>query len=243
MNIDQFKNKIEELSKLNNISFTQEQIRKLYKYMQLLLEWNQKMNLTAIIEVEEIILKHFIDSAIVNKYIKKGKTLADIGTGAGFPGLVLKIVNEDLDITLLDALNKRITFLNEVINENELKNIVALHGRAEELGRDVEHREKYDIVISRAVANMNVLLEYMLPLVKVGGKCICMKSVNAEEELENAKNVITLLGGEIEQIEKIYLYDKNDNALERVLIIIKKVCFTENSYPRKYNKINKNPLK
>jgi len=242
MDIEQFKNKIEELSKLNNITFIEGEKESLYNYMNLLLEWNKKMNLTAITNETEVILKHFIDSAIVNKYIKSEKTLIDVGTGAGFPGLVLKIVNNDLDITLLDALNKRITFLNEVIQQNGLKEIKAIHGRAEECGKDIHYRENYDIVISRAVANMNVLLEYMMPLVKIGGLCICMKSVNAKEEVENAKNVITLLGGELEKTEKIYLKDEKGNLLERDIVLIRKKSSTPQEYPRNSNKINKRPL-
>lgn len=242
MNINSFKENIEQLSSINNINFTDEQMCKLYKYMNLLIEWNKNVNLTAITEENEVILKHFIDSAIVNKYLDNYKTLIDVGTGAGFPGLVLKIMNEQLNITLLDALNKRISFLNKVIEENNLNNIVALHGRAEEFGKDINYREKYDVVVSRAVANMNVLLEYMMPLVKVGGICVCMKSVNAEEELENSKNVINILGGVLEKIDKVYLKDNDNNILERDIIIIRKKSSTELIYPRNSNKINKKPL-
>lgn len=242
MNINSFRENIEQLSIINSINFTDEQICKLYKYMNLLIEWNNNVNLTAITEENEIILKHFIDSAIVNKYLGNYKTLIDVGTGAGFPGLVLKVINEKLDITLLDALNKRINFLNEIIVQNNLNNIVALHGRAEELGKDIKYREKYDVVVSRAVANMNVLLEYMMPLVKVGGICICMKSVNAKEELENSNNVINTLGGCLETIDKIYLKDKNNNIIERDIIIIRKECPIDNKYPRNSNRINKKPL-
>ena len=242
MNIVEFKLSIKELSAINNISFTDEQIDKLYKYMNLLIEWNKNVNLTAITEENEIILKHFVDSAIVEKYLEDAESLIDVGTGAGFPGLVLKVLKQDLNITLLDALNKRINFLNEVIVENNLNNIVAIHERAEELGKNVNYREKYDVVVSRAVANMNVLLEYMMPLVKVGGICICMKSVNAEEELENSKNVINILGGVLEKVDKIYLKDKNNDSMERDIIIIRKKRSTENKYPRNSNRINKKPL-
>lgn len=242
MYFEEFKNKVNVLSEINNICFNDEQVEKLYKYMNLLLEWNEKMNLTAITDENEVILKHFIDSAIVNNYIDKGKSVIDVGTGAGFPGLVLKIVNKELDITLLDALNKRITFLDEVIKENELENIVAVHGRAEDKGRDEKYREKFDVVVSRAVANMNVLLEYMMPLVEVGGVCICMKSISADEEIENAKNVIELLGGELEKVEKVYLKNDNDEILERAFVVIRKKCSTEKCYPRTSNKIGKKPL-
>lgn len=242
MNFEEFKNKVDLLLKLNSMKFTEEEIENFYKYMNLLLEWNEKINLTAITEENEIILKHFIDSAIINKYIYNAQNLIDVGTGAGFPGMVLKIINKDLNIVLLDALNKRINFLNEVVQELDLKNIEMIHGRAEELGRNEEHREKHDIVTSRAVANMNVLLEYMMPLVKVGGICICMKSKNAEEEIENSKNVITILGGELENVEKIYLENENKEKYEREIIIIRKKCSTPEVYPRNPSKINKKPL-
>lgn len=242
MDLIEFKNVIKVLSNMNNMIFTDEQINKLYKYMQLLIEWNNNINLTAITYEEDIILKHFIDSAVVNKYLANAESLIDVGTGAGFPGLILKITNPDLNITLLDALNKRVNFLNEVILEDNLENIVALHGRAEEFGQNIQHREQYDAVVSRAVANMNVLLEYMMPFVKVNGLCICMKSVSVNEEIENAKNVISLLGGQLESIDKIYLKDKNNEVLERDIVIIRKVTPTDNIYPRNSKKINKKPL-
>lgn len=242
MNLNDFKDTIKVLSNMNDVLFTDDQINKLYKYMQLLIDWNDNINLTAITNEEDIILKHFIDSAVVNKYLANAENLIDVGTGAGFPGLVLKITNPDLNITLLDALNKRVNFLNEVILEDNLYNIVALHGRAEEFGQNIQHREQYDAVVSRAVANMNVLLEYMMPFVKLNGLCICMKSVSANEEVENAKNVISLLGGQLESIDKIYLKDKNDEVLERDIVIIRKVTHTDNIYPRNSKKINKKPL-
>ena len=242
MNIEEFKNKVNILSDLNNIKFSEEEQEKLYKYMKLLLEWNKKMNLTAITNEDEIILKHFIDSAIINKYANNMKNLIDVGTGAGFPGMVLKIINKDLDVVLLDALNKRINFLSKVIEELDLKNIEAIHGRAEELGKNEKYREQYDVVTSRAVANMNVLLEYMMPLVKVGGVCVCMKSKNVKEEIESSKNVITLLGGELEKIETFYLKENEDNLLARDIIIIRKKCSTPEVYPRNPSKINKKAL-
>lgn len=242
MDLNEFKNVIKVLSNINDVLFTDEQINKLYKYIQLLIDWNNNINLTAITNEEDIILKHFIDSAVVNRYLANAECLIDVGTGAGFPGLVLKITNPDLNVTLLDALNKRVNFLNEVILEDSLENIVALHGRAEEFGQDMQHREQYDVVVSRAVANMNVLLEYMMPFVKVNGLCICMKSVSVNEEIENAKNVINLLGGQLESIDKIYLKDKNNEVLERDIVIIRKVTPTDNIYPRNSKKINKKPL-
>lgn len=242
MELNRFKEKVEELAKINNIFFTKAQITQLYRYMNLLIEWNEKINLTAITEPNDVILKHFIDSASVNKYLSNAKELIDVGTGAGFPGLVLKTLNPNMNVTLLDALNKRINFLNEVINENELINVNTIHGRAEELGKNLQYREKFDVVVSRAVANMNVLLEYMMPLVKVDGICICMKSMNIDEELENSMNTIALLGGVLEKVDKIFLKDEEGNAIERDIVIIKKMQNTENIYPRTSNKINKKPL-
>lgn len=242
MILEEFKERVDILSDINNIKFSEEEQENLYKYMELLLEWNEKMNLTAITNEDEIILKHFIDSAIIYKYTDNMKNLIDVGTGAGFPGMVLKIINKDLDVVLLDALYKRINFLGNVIEGLGLENIEAIHGRAEELGKNEKYREQYDVVTSRAVANMNVLLEYMLPLVKVGGICICMKSKNAKEEIESSKNVITLLGGELEKIETLYLKEKEENILERDIIIIRKKCSTPGVYPRNPNKINKKAL-
>ena len=148
-----FNNYLEKL----NLTLTEEQIEKFYNYMNLLIEWNKKINLTAIVEPKDIILKHFIDSLTIVKYIKEGETIIDVGTGAGFPGIPLKIAREDLKITLADSLNKRINFLNEVINKLDLKNIETIHTRAEELGKNKKYREKFDIATSRAVANMSTL--------------------------------------------------------------------------------------
>ena len=168
------------------LELKQEQIKKFYTYMNLLIEWNKRINLTAIIEPKEIILKHFIDSLTISKYIEDGANVIDVGTGAGFPGIPLKICRNNIKVTLLDSLNKRINFLNEVINELNLKDIEAIHGRAEELGKNKAYREKFSVSTSRAVANLSTLAEYLLPFVKVNGKCICMKGVEIEEELNSA---------------------------------------------------------
>lgn len=209
------------------------------KYMQLLLEWNEKINLTAITERNDIILKHFVDSGSILQYIEDNSKVIDIGTGAGFPGIPLKILNHTLDITLADSLNKRINFLNEVIKELGLEKITAMHARAEELGRNVNYREKYDVCISRAVANLSTLLEYMMPFVKVGGKCICMKGPNIEEELKTAKNAIKELGGELESIENFILPNSD---IERNIIIIRKKSKINFKYPRKPGIPGKEPL-
>ena len=230
-----FKQKLEEY----NIEINDEQIEKFDLYMKLLLEWNEKINLTAITEKDDIILKHFVDSLTILKYVDKRDKIIDIGTGAGFPGIPIKIMNEKANITLLDSLNKRINFLNIVINELKLDNIVAIHGRAEELARNKAHREKYDVAVSRAVANLSTLTEYMLPFVKVGGKCICMKGANVKEEIDKAKNAIKKLGGQIEIVDNFYL-SENDN--ERNIVIIKKIKETEPKYPRKAGIPSKEPL-
>lgn len=230
------------LEKLNKIQLNvnDEVLNKFLVYMTNLLEWNEKINLTAITDEDDIILKHFIDSLTILEYIPEKSNVIDVGTGAGFPGIPLKIVREDINMTLMDSLNKRITFLNEIINKLGLKKINAIHSRAEELAKIPEHREKYDIAVSRAVANLSTLSEYMIPFVKVGGKCICMKGSNIEEELKTAKNAIKELGGEIEKVINFKLPD-SDN--ERNIIIIKKVRNTKNKYPRKAGMPSKEPLK
>ena len=222
-----------------NIEINEEQIKSFEKYMNLLLEWNEKINLTAITQPDEVKLKHFVDSLTVLKYINDDDKVIDIGTGAGFPGIPLKIMNENTKITLLDSLNKRINFLNIIIETLNLRNIQAIHGRAEEIARNKLYREKYDVAVSRAVANLSTLTEYMLPFVKVGGKCICMKGANVNEELERAQNAIKELGGEIGRVDNFYLSD-NDN--ERNIIVIKKVKETSSKYPRKAGMPSKEPL-
>lgn len=230
------------LKKLNKIQVNVNDVvlNKFFVYMTNILEWNEKINLTAITDEDDIILKHFVDSLTILEYIPEKSNVIDVGTGAGFPGIPLKIVREDINMTLMDSLNKRITFLNEIINKLELKKINAIHSRAEELAKMQEHREKYDIAVSRAVANLSTLSEYMIPFVKVGGRCICMKGSNIEEELKLAKNAIKELGGEIEKVINFKLPD-SDN--ERNIIIIKKVNKTKNKYPRKAGMPSKEPLK
>lgn len=236
---DDFKNKMIELSKKINIDITDEQLKKFYRYMYLLLEWNEKINLTAITETDEVILKHFIDSMTVFKYLVESKNIIDVGTGAGFPGIPIAIMNQNKNITLLDSLNKRINFLNEVCSELKINNIKTYHGRAEEFGHNKQHREKYDIAISRAVANMTTLVEYLIPFIKVGGRCICMKGNDIEEELEQAKFAIKELGGKIEKVERFNLPNSD---MERNIIIITKTKETPNRYPRKAGTPSKMPL-
>mgnify|MGYP004607464823 FL=1 len=238
MEFEIFSEELENAAKQIEIELTKEQIEKYYNYMNLLLEWNEKINLTAIIEPREIILKHFVDSLTIAKYIKDDEKLIDVGTGAGFPGIPLSIVKENTDIVLLDSLNKRINFLEEVKENLKLENITTIHGRAEEFGKNKKEREIYDIATSRAVAPLNILLEYLLPLVKVGGKAICMKGSNIEE-IENAKNALEILGGKIEKIEEITLPNSD---IKRNIIIVKKVKNTPSKYPRKPGTPSKEPI-
>ena len=238
MEFEIFSEELEIAAKQIEIELTKEQIEKYYNYMNLLLEWNEKINLTAIIDPKEIILKHFVDSLTIAKYIKDDEKLIDVGTGAGFPGIPLSIVKENTDIVLLDSLNKRINFLEEVKENLKLENITTIHGRAEEFGKNKKERETYDIATSRAVAPLNILLEYLLPLVKVGGKAICMKGSNIEE-IENAKNALEILGGKIEKIEEITLPNSD---IKRNIIIVKKVKNTPSKYPRKPGTPSKEPI-
>lgn len=238
MEFEIFSEELEIKAKQIEIELTKEQIEKYYNYMNLLLEWNEKINLTAIIDPKEIILKHFVDSLTIAKYIKDDEKLIDVGTGAGFPGIPLSIVKENTDIVLLDSLNKRINFLEEVKENLKLENITTIHGRAEEFGKNKKERETYDIATSRAVAPLNILLEYLLPLVKVGGKAICMKGSNIEE-IENARNALEILGGKIEKIEEITLPNSD---IKRNIIIVKKVKNTPSKYPRKPGTPSKEPI-
>ena len=222
------------------IELSNKQINQFYKYMQLLLEWNKKMNLTAIEEPKEIILKHFIDSLTIRKYVEENEKILDIGTGAGFPGIPLKIVEGEKEVVLIDSLNKRISFLKEVISNLELNKIEVIHGRAEEVVKQNNRREKYNIVTSRAVARLNVLIEYMLPFIAIGGKCICMKSTDIEEEVQEARKAINILGGEIEKIDTFILPESD---IKRKIVVIKKVKSTPSKYPRKAGTPSKDPIK
>lgn len=238
MEIEEFKKNIVEEFKKINIDLTESDAILYFNYMKTLLEWNEKMNLTAITDENDIILKHFVDSATINKYINKGDVVMDMGTGAGFPGIPLKILNKENNFILVDSLNKRINFLEEVKNDLKLDKLDLIHSRAEDLAKNKKYRENMDIVISRAVANLRVLVEYMLPFVKVGGKCICMKGPNVDEEIKQAKKAIEILGGKIEKVENIKLADE----MERNIVIIKKIKEAPSKYPRKAGTPNKQPL-
>ncbi len=236
MNLEEFKNVFKEENNIG-VDVSENKIEQLYEYMNLLLEWNEKMNLTAITEPNEVIKKHFIDSLTISQFISDNSKVIDVGTGAGFPGVPLAITR-NIDVTLLDSLNKRINFLSEVALKLKLGNVTAVHGRAEEVGQNKNYREKYDFATSRAVAPMNVLLEYLLPFVKVGGCCICMKGPNVNDDISNINNALKLLGGMHEKTINLKL----GKDIERNIVIIRKVQNTCNKYPRKPGTPSKQPL-
>ena len=227
------------LAKEIDICLSENEINCFFEYKKLLKEWNEKINLTAITEDKDIIIKHFIDSLTINKYISSNSKIIDVGTGAGFPGIPIKIINKNIELTLLDSLNKRLLFLQTVRDSLELSNLEFVHGRAEDFGTNPEYREKYDVATARAVANLNVLAEYCLPFVKVGGAFVCMKGSNVEE-INDAKKAIEKLGGNIEKIEKLLLPDINE---ERNIIIIRKIKTTPKEFPRKAGTPSKKPIK
>lgn len=223
------------------MEFTTENISKLEIYKDLMLEWNKKINLTTITDLEEVDIKHFLDSAtcLATGYIKDGDNIIDVGTGAGFPGVPIKILKENVSITLLDSLNKRIKYLEEVVSKTKLKDVTLLHSRAEDAGMSKQHREKYDIVLSRAVATMNVLCEYCIPFVKVGGYFICQKGPSYKEELDNADIAIRTLGGSLKEVQS---YNLPYSDITHYIIIIEKIKITPTKYPRKAGKPSSNPI-
>ena len=240
MQIDEFSYELKEKMKRIDIDIEDKQVEKFFSYMNLLIEWNQKINLTTIIEPKEIIIKHFVDCGTILKYLKNGETIIDIGTGAGFPGIPVKILNENLNVTLVDSLNKRIIFLNEVCAALNLENIQLIHSRAEDLAKNKEYREKFDKSVSRAVANLSTLSEYDLPFIKTGGQMIAMKGFEIEEELKNAEKAINILGGKIKEVNKFTLIN-TDN--KRSIVVIDKVKPTPKQLPRKAGKPLKEPIK
>jgi len=223
------------------LEFNEKKYAEFMRYKDLIKEWNEKINLTAIKEDEEIVKKHFIDSMKVFEFdqLKNAKNIIDIGTGGGFPGIPMKIIKPEINIVLLDSLNKRIKFLDEVIKDLQLENIKAIHGRAEDYAQEVQYREKFDIAVSRAVANLTVLSEFCIPYVKVGGYFVAMKGPAVEEEIKLSKNAIRMLGGKIEHIEKVQI---EDSDLNHNLVIIKKIAGTNKKYPRKAGMVTRSPL-
>ena len=221
-----------------NIELTEQMIDQFMKYKSLLKEWNEKINLTAITDDREIIIKHFVDSLTIAKYIPENAYLIDVGTGAGFPGIPVKIFRKDVKVVLLDSLNKRLNFLNEVINELGLENIETVHGRAEDAGNNPKYREKFDIATARAVANISTLSELCTPFVKVNGVFVCMKA-NAEEEIANAQNALKILNVKEENREQFKIEEIDS---ERTIIIYRKTDKTPKQYPRKAGTPAKQPL-
>lgn len=236
-NTTQFEKDLKEFG----IALSEEQIQQFITYYEMLVEWNEFMNLTAITDYDEVMKKHFVDSVSLIKAfdVSKKATVIDVGTGAGFPGIPLKIAFPDLQVTLLDSLNKRINFLNAVIEKLGLSGIEAIHGRAEDFAKPGKLREKFDLCVSRAVANLSTLSEYCLPYVKVGGQFISYKSEKIMEEKDAAGNAIKILGGKIkDQIE----FQLPESDIYRNLFIIEKVKETPKKYPRKAGLPGKEPL-
>lgn len=223
-----------------NIAITDSQAEQFLRYFELLTEWNAVMNLTAITEFTEVVEKHFVDSALLTGYIREreSKSLIDIGTGAGFPGVPLKILFPEMKVTLLDSLNKRIRFLNTVIQELGLENIEAIHGRAEEYGIKEGYREQYDLCVSRAVARLASLCEFCIPFVKKAGAFVAYKSMKSEEELSEAKAAITVLGAKLLEVKEYLL---GEDA-QRNLLVIQKTKETPKKYPRQGGKPLKDPI-
>lgn len=239
MNLEEFKIKFVEEGKKNNILINENDIEYFYNYMIRILEWNEKINVTSITDQDMFIVKHFIDSLTVNKYLKDKNKIIDIGTGAGFPGVPLKIINKEKNFTLVDSINKKLNVIREINNELNLPNLEIIHSRAEDLANQDKYREQYDVATTRAVSNLSTILEYMLPFIKVGGIAVCMKGPGYKEELIESEKAIEVLGGELEKIETINLED----GIERNLIIIKKKKMTPKKYPRGQGKPLREPIR
>ena len=240
MKKEEFISELKLKAKSINLELSDKKAELLYEYKNLVIEWNKNINLTAITEDEEFINKHLIDSLTICKYIEnKEKKIIDIGTGAGFPGIPLKIVLEN-KVVLFDSLNKRLKVLDDITEKLNINNISTLHGRAEETFKNKEYREKFDISTSRAVANLSTLSEYLIPLVKENGKIICMKASEAEEEIEQAKKAINVLGGAIKNVET---FDLPQSDIGRTIITIEKAKKTPAKYPRKAGTPSKEPIK
>lgn len=237
-NADILKKGIEDLG----LKCSDETIDKFSKYREILVEWNQKMNLTGIEEEKEVYIKHFLDSvaAVKKGYIKDGMSIIDVGTGAGFPGLPLRICLENSKVTLLDSLNKRINFLSEVCTNINIDDIELIHGRAEDFGKDEKYREQYDIATARAVAGLPILMEFCVPFIKVGGYFVCLKGPNADTELEESRKAMEVLG--LEFVEKIDV-ELPEIELKHNIVVFKKLNSTPAKYPRKAGKPVKTPIK
>lgn len=239
MNKSEFESVFLDEAKKIDVSINDDMLNKFYTYMKEIIDWNEKVNVTAITDEKMFIVKHFIDSLTVNRFVKDKECIIDIGTGAGFPGIPLKIVNPNLKVTLIDSVNKKLNVIRDISEKIKLNNLQIIHTRAEDLAIKNEYREKYDVATTRAVSNLSTILEYMLPFVKVGGYAVCMKGPNYKEELDNARNAITVMGGEYQFIETLNI----DEELERNIIIIKKIKETPKKYPRGQGKPLKEPIR
>ena len=233
---------MKEASNEVGLELTEKQYNQFITYMRLLQEWNEKINLTAITEDEEVIKKHFIDciKAFKSEAVKNAKTIIDVGTGAGFPGLPIAIMDPSIKVTWLDSLNKRINFLNTVVRSLDLNNVTTIHSRAEDGARQVELREKFDVAISRAVANMAVLSEFCIPYVKLNGYFVALKGPAIEEELKEGQKAIETLGGKLEKLVEVNI---EESDLKHNIVEVKKVNKCSKTYPRKAGTINKKPIK
>ena len=227
-----------ELAK-NKIELKKENSELFYIYMKEIIDWNEKINVTAITDEKEFLVKHLVDSLTINRFVESGKNLIDIGTGAGFPGIPLKISNPNLHVTLIDSVNKKLNVIRDISSKMNLDRLEIIHTRAEDLAMQKGYRESFDYATTRAVSRLNTIVEYMLPFIKVGGKAICMKGPNIKEELEEAKKAIEVLGGKVESVENILL----DDEFERNIVIISKEKLTPKQFPRSKGKPVKEPIK
>ena len=239
----QFAQWMEEECSQIGVTLSEKQMEQFFQYYEMLIQWNEVMNLTAITEMDQVVTKHFVDSMSLVKAVSelgsKEIRIMDLGTGAGFPGIPLKIAFPQLKITLLDSLNKRVNFLNEVIQSLGLKEVSAVHGRAEDLAKQKEYRENYDFCVSRAVANLSTLSEYCIPFVKVDGSFVSYKSGKIDEELSQAENAVKFLGGKVTDVVRFPLMDTD---MDRSFVVIKKTKPTAKKYPRKAGLPSKEPL-
>ena len=240
MSFEEFKDLfLKELSILNtNIDINDEVIKKFFHYMNGIISWNDKINVTAIVDPKEFIVKHFVDSITINDIINNEGKMLDIGTGAGFPGIPIKLLNDRLSVTLIDSVNKKLNVIRDVTKDMNIDNLEIIHSRAEDLARDNNYREKYDYVTTRAVSNLSTILEYMVPFLKINGIAICMKGPNYKEEIDDSTNTFKVLGIRLKEVKQ-YVFE----GQERNVLIIEKTKKTDEKYPRGGGKPLKEPLK
>lgn len=236
-NEQELKNKIKNYFEKGGIPLNSRQVEQFYNYYLLLIEWNEKFNLTAITDFDDVLVKHFYDSAVCYNFFSQNASIIDVGCGAGFPSIPLKILRPDVKLTLIDSVNKKITFIDQLATTLQLVDVVAIHSRAEDLAFNAKYRQKYDYAVSRAVANLATLCEYCIPFVRVGGEFFAYKSQSAEEEIKLAKNAFSLLGGKLETVK-----DFSVEEYCRKLAVIRKEKETPQKYPRGNNKPRTSPL-